>query len=139
MSTQRNLIALAVVVGFATLVVLASKYNEKRFHGLPENLGRQVKTLVVKSLQYNAEAQQDDNPIFSLLHTNYALSFLSVARTIASDDQIQKLVKVNPANLYQQLILAQQGALYALASYCTGTSASPTPQPQQQQQQQQQL
>jgi hypothetical protein len=50
---------------------------------------RQVRDLVKSAHMYSATAMQDTNPIFALMHANYARAYLNVARTIGSDAQVE--------------------------------------------------
>jgi hypothetical protein len=50
---------------------------------------RHVRDLVKSAHMYSATAVQDTNPVFALMHANYARAYLNVARTIASDAQVE--------------------------------------------------
>lgn len=121
----RNILVAVVIVAIALGIAWANKWNERRKHALSPRCKTTAKLLLTKAMQYGAQATQDDNPMYALMHVNYALGYVEAARTIATDEQLAELVSYEPHALYQALLQAQQSAMTMLANYCTAQSQPP--------------
>lgn len=80
-----------------------------------------VKQLVQSSAQWNSTSLQDSNAILSLMHANYAVSYMNVARTLASDDLIEKWTHSRLDELVQAYQETQSKAIASLNQVCPTT------------------
>jgi hypothetical protein len=117
-----------VVIGVAVALAMANKWNEQRKEGAPRQVREKLQTLMIQAVQYSGQAQQDQNPMFALLHANYAIAYLTVARSLASDETIASLTGYSPQKLYPLLMQAQQDTMQSLAKFCTSQSQTSTAQ-----------
>ena len=132
--SKRNLIAAGIVVALGILLALANRWNQSRQQSVPDALGKVLQSLMFKAAQYNGAAQQDTNPLFALLHTNYGLAYLTVARQLADDQQLAAMSTYNPVLLGEQLQAALQAAMAAMAAVANPQQNPQQPQPQSTQQ-----
>jgi len=112
--SRRNIIAAGVVVLLAIVLALANRWSQRQRQ--PAELETSLKALVHKAAQYNGAAQQDTNPLFALLHANYGLAYWTVARSLASDQDLMQLTRYNPVLLGEQLNSALQAAMQTMAA-----------------------
>ena len=80
-----------------------------------------VKQLVQSSAQWNTTSLQDSNAILSLMHANYAVSYMNVARTLASDDLIEKWTHARLDELVKTYQETQSKAVSSLNQMCPTT------------------
>ena len=111
----RNLIVVAVIIALVIFFAWANRWNVERKKELSPKAIQAVKLLMTKAVQYSGQIAQDDNPLFALLHANYALAYVETARSIATDQQILRVSRYNAQALYERLLQSQQAAMQAIA------------------------
>jgi hypothetical protein len=124
---KRNMIAAGIVVALALLLALANKWNSDRKNGLSSQVADRVSALVTKAVQFNGQAAQDSNPMFGLIHSNYGLAYLTVARQLANDEQVRLLTRYDASSLERELTGRMQTSMVRLAEACTSVGQAPVP------------
>ena len=70
-----------------------------------------VRSLVRYATQWATTSQQDENPLLSLTHINYALSYAYVARKLVPSKEVERIVNVN---LDELIFLLEEEQLIAI-------------------------
>jgi hypothetical protein len=79
---------------------------------------RALKDLIKSSAQWNLRSSQDSNPAVALMNANYAMAYLNVARSLGSDDEIEKNCGVNIDTFLKDIEKAQSSSLQRLSKSC---------------------
>lgn len=109
-----------VVTGIAVLLIVVSKWNHWRRGVLPPRTAKKMRTLLKQAAHYASLSEQDQNPTYSLLHSNTALNYLSVAQMLISDSELKKLSGIDIEQMHAYLLWQQEYSLSKLASQCPG-------------------
>ena len=108
----------AVVILLAlALLALLSKWSGDS-HRYPRSVVNKVKSLVQESIRWSATSSQDTNQLLSLMHATYALAYLNVARHLVADQDIVRMVGVQPQELMHELQEKQDGAVQKVCAEC---------------------
>ena len=62
-----------------------------------------VGRLVQDGVRWGAVAEQDTNPLLSLIHSTYALSYINVARMMVGDQDIENITNMHAGELHKEL------------------------------------
>lgn len=109
--------AIGISLGI-TLIAAISKAavgNEDRH---PPEVIRSLKETVSSASKWATTAMQDQNPLVALMHVNYSIAHVQCARKIASDAFIERLCKVNPADLLAKLESHQHSLVQKITNSC---------------------
>jgi hypothetical protein len=79
---------------------------------------RALKDLIKSSAQWNLRSSQDSNPAIALMNANYAMAYLNVARSLGSDDEIEKNCGVNIDSFLKDIEKSQSSSLQKLSKSC---------------------
>lgn len=80
-----------------------------------------VKRLFQTSAQWNTTSVQDSNAILSLMHSNYAMAYLNVARSLATDAQIERWTKSHVDEVVSTYQDTQSKSIQVLNHMCPNT------------------
>lgn len=80
-----------------------------------------VKRLFQTSAQWNTTSVQDSNAILSLMHSNYAMAYLNVARSMATDAQIERWTKSHLDEVVSTYQDTQSKSIQVLNHMCPNT------------------
>jgi hypothetical protein len=100
MENYNSLIACAALFGVVVVVSLLSRWCVKRY---PPYTLQKINTLLQDAMQWGAVADQDTNPLLSLIHATYALSNINVARLMVSDQDIENIANMHAGELHKDL------------------------------------
>lgn len=107
-----------IVAGIAVVLVAVSKWNHWRKGVLPPKTAKKMRTLLKQAAHYGSLAEQDQNPVYSLLHANTALNYLSVAKVMVSDSELKKLSGIDIEQMNAYLLWQQEYSLSKLSNQC---------------------
>ena len=115
MTTLSNPWALvAVVFGFLWFVQFLK-------HPETSDTSAIVKRLFQTSAQWNTTSVQDSNAVLSLMHSNYAMAYLNVARSMATDNQIERWTKSSLDEVISTYQDTQSKSIQVLNHMCPNT------------------
>lgn len=104
-----------VLAGFGLLVLIFVVSRTSRGTALQ---ARALTDLVQSASQWSASSLQDSNVLLSLMHANYAMAYLNVARLLSSDSEIEATTSVRLDELLSEFKAAQSSAIGRLTSTC---------------------
>ena len=116
--TSKYIAVVGIVVLVAVLVILASKMNQWRKGSLPAPQLKKLRTVIKQSAHYASLAEQDDNPVYSLMHANTALNYFALVEALTSASDIKRLSGVDASEMTQYLLWQQEKALGQLSRTC---------------------
>lgn len=109
-------IVIVVIIGIVGLSLL-SKWADN-YQKYPRKTVKLLENLTKQSTQWYIMATQDANPMIALMHVNYALAYLFVARSYASPEEIRRLLSININEMIETLEDVQQKAIQTLSQKC---------------------
>lgn len=113
-------IACSTVIVAMVLIVLLSMSTMSGSAVRSKNVHRNLLALVRQSARYAALADQDSNAVISMLHSTYALAFVTAARKLATDSALRRLSRVDVAELQNAAEAKQQRALSHINAQAPG-------------------
>lgn len=114
-----NLLFVGIVVALVGLVALLSYLGSKpRFSTTFQD---KVRELVRESTRWSATAEQDNNAALALSHATYGAAYLKVARSLASDRDLENVTRVNVTELSDIVNNREQRALGEVMASCGAT------------------
>jgi hypothetical protein len=79
---------------------------------------RAIKYLIKSAAQWNLRSSQDANSVVGLMNSNYAMAYLNVARSLGSDNDIEKTTGIKLDAFLVEIEDAQSNALKRLTNSC---------------------
>ena len=107
-----------VVVGVLILVAFVSKWGGQRHKAYPPNVIKSCKRLVGQAARWGNAAVQDTVPLLKLVHVNYGMAYVRAARTLADDEELQRITQVDVRELYLLLETQQQDIIKEIIKQC---------------------
>lgn len=120
-ASTSNLLYVGVALGLLLLVVLLSYWGAAAATETSKPSARfehKLRSLVHEAQQWSVASQQDANPLVSLVHATYGMAYMRVARTLASDADIERVCNLRLDEFAGQLSDAQQVSLRNVAGQC---------------------
>lgn len=77
-----------------------------------------INKLLKKSAKWATTAQQDDSPILSVLHSNYAVGYLFALKDIAKSDEILKTSGVDIIQFEEHILNLQDSVTKKVVKKC---------------------
>ncbi len=69
--------------------------------------------------RWSTAATQDENPMIAVLHANYGVGYMMALQSIASDDELERMLGVsNLRALFREVERAQHEATVKMATAC---------------------
>jgi len=91
--TRDNLIFAGIVLALVLVLAIVSAFASKpRYSSAFES---KVRELVRESVRWSTSAEEHTNPALALLHSAYGVGYLNVARSLASDREIEAITKTH--------------------------------------------
>jgi hypothetical protein len=115
---RKYLRLVAIVLLLAVMLIVASKINQWKKGVFPPQTLKRIRTLVKQSAHYASLAEQDTNPVYSLLHANTALNYFATVEALVSAKDLQRITGVNADEMQQYLLWQQEKALQQLNKTC---------------------
>ena len=100
---------LSCLAGFAILLKVVNSTFE-----LHSDTSKTARSLTQTALTWRSAAEQDEDAVFSLVHSTFALAYLHAARRLAADDTIARLTAVQPHELVGSLEILQNRNLRSI-------------------------
>lgn len=113
-----------IVVGTVVGIALMSKWTGSGTPQYSKKFISKVEHVVNKALKYHETAKQDTNPLISLVHATQALTFLTAARQIARDSDVERITGYHVADLEYALETDQRQAMEIVTSKCPDVKPS---------------
>ena len=101
-------ISVSVLLGLLVISVVTKLLNYNVTATYSNEHLKKGRLLVRQSLQWHAMAEQDTNPFFAARHSNYAIAYLSAARSLLPDQILQKIANVDVHDMALILESAQR-------------------------------
>ena len=105
-----------MLAGFLVLMIGWGLYASKSTKNALDQ--RALKDLIKSSAQWNLRSSQDSNPAIALMNAYYAMAYLNVARSLGSDDEIEKNTGTNIDTFSKDIEKAQSASLQRLSKSC---------------------
>lgn len=103
------------IAGLGLLALILIVFRTSRTSALQS---RALVDLVQSASQWSASSLQDSNVLLSLMHANYAMAYLNVARLLSSDSEIESTASVRLDELLNEFKASQSSAIGRLTSTC---------------------
>jgi hypothetical protein len=113
--------ALLAIAGVLVLWALSTSAGGARGnfgYGAAGPSARTIRDLMRSAAQWNSRAVQDSNSLIALMHANYAMAYLNVARAISSDAEIERLTGAQLDEFLNDLQGSQAHAIQRLTMSC---------------------
>jgi hypothetical protein len=123
-TTQHNcpvmhcLTSAGVVLGAVLFISLMSMWTVGSAGHVHGTTAHRLKTLVSEAARYCVQADQDTNPLIATLNATTGKAFVTAARTLASDHDIQRVCKVQASELMQSCQTKQQNSVQHVMMQC---------------------
>ena len=98
-----------IAVGLVVLFFLFRKKTDN---------GYLINKLLKRSAKWATTAQQDDSPILSVLHSNYAVGYLFALRDIATPDEILKSTGIEIVQFEEHILNLQDSVTKKVVKKC---------------------
>ena len=82
------------------------------------DLDKEIKTLVRQASRWTTAAQQDKNPMISVLHANYGAGYLWALKDIATQSQIEKAAGLELLKFEKEITDVQDAATKRMIAVC---------------------
>ena len=79
---------------------------------------RAIKDLIKSSAQWNLRSSQDSNAVVGLMNSNYAMAYLNVARSLGSDEEIEKTTNIKIDAFVNEIESFQSNAISRITGAC---------------------
>jgi hypothetical protein len=106
-------VMVALLVSLAASLLHANGYG--RFSAAHTERGA---ALVQQALQWHRTSAQDRNPMFAARHANYAIAYLSAARSMLPDQVLEQLAGVQMHDLAASLDASQRRSARLVTTAC---------------------
>lgn len=116
-SVVSNLMYVGVVLGLLVLVALLSCWGASSSRPSPK-FDLKLKGLLQEAQHWAQVSAQDANPLLALTHATYAMAYLRVARSMASDADIERACNLRLDEFAATIADAQQAALRNVTGQC---------------------
>ena len=107
-----------VAVGSVTGVALLSRLLHTGARTVTKEVHSKAVLLMKQALRWHAMSLQDKNPVFGMRHANYASAYLEAARSLVSDEAIQRSTSKNVQHLKQSIEKQQERMVAAMGKSC---------------------
>lgn len=104
-----KIIILVLVVIIAILIINNTKSNAKI---------NTIKTLVRQAARWSTAANQDQNVLIAVLHSNYGAGYLWALKDIATDQEIYDATGIDVLKFRDEIIKIQDTTTRRLAELC---------------------
>lgn len=109
-SSSKAIMFSAIVVGVVILLATLSKWSQNP-RQYPRIFIKKIKSMVEQANRWNAMSRQDTQPLIQLIHCNYALCYVQIARSLANDIDIQSITGTDIGELHDYLEQCQNTAI----------------------------
>ena len=84
----------------------------------PKTMEKIIKKLIKQTARWSTAAAQDKSPLISVLHANYGMGYLMALKSIASQEQINKVSKINMQKFETEITNQQDKSTLFAAKNC---------------------
>lgn len=107
-----------IVTGIVILVAGMSKWSGHNGPRYSRGFMQQVENLVNQATKWHLTAKQDQNPMVAMMHADFALAYITAARKLLPDHDIERITSVKVAELQTFLESDQQQAMERILYTC---------------------
>ena len=107
-----------LVLGAVLLISLMSIWTVGSPGHVHGTTAHRLQTLVSEAARYCVQADQDTNPLIATLNATTGKALVTAARTLASDNDIRRVCKVQASELMQSCQTKQQNAMQHVMMKC---------------------
>ena len=103
----------------AALVVVTigyTIYNNKTSRNALDS--RAIRDLIKSAAQWNLRSSQDSNAVVGLMNSNYAMAYLNMARSLGSDEEIEKNANIRLDTFIAEIETSQSNAMTRITGSC---------------------
>lgn len=105
-----------MLAGFVVIMIGWSIYSSKISRNALDS--RAIRDLVKSSAQWNLRSSQDSNAVVGLMNSNYAMAYLNVARSLGSDEEIEKTANIKLDQFVSEIESSQSNAMSRITGAC---------------------
>lgn len=105
-----------MLAAFVVVMIGWSIYSSKTSRNALDN--RAMKDLIKSAAQWNLRSSQDSNAVVGLMNSNYAMAYLNVARSLGSDDEIEKSTAIKLDVFISEIEASQANAISRITGAC---------------------
>lgn len=84
----------------------------------PKTMETIITKLIKQTARWSTAAAQDKSPLISVLHANYGMGYLMALKSIASQEQINKVSKINMQKFETEITNQQDKSTLFAAKNC---------------------
>lgn len=106
-----------VIVVVVVVIVAVTAWASNRKAASVE-VERCTRSIIREAVHQKSLCEQDQNPAYALMHANYAMAYISAARQLMSDWDIQRSTNIDIKEFAKQSGNTQQQALMRLGDVC---------------------
>jgi len=110
-------VAASVVAGILVLSVL-SNHDKKDKRRYSPKFVKEVNRAVQQANQWMSQAKQDTQPLFALMHINYAIATANALRRQVSSEEIKRMTGVDIEELIYLWESEQREAIQKIGALC---------------------
>jgi hypothetical protein len=116
-----TVMAVLIIAGITALALLSKSITNPK---QSKHVRKVLRKMIRNASTWNTIAQQDQNPLIAITHSNYALAFARTARMLASDSAIEKTTGINIGELVSFLEDSQQKLMQKMFTACPSIKPS---------------
>ena len=106
------------VVSLVLVLVILSKWTASGRPVYNKRFEKQLKSILEQASRWHVTSKQDSNPLISLIHADYAVANANLLRSLAPEEDIQKLTGTNITEFLYLLEEDQKKAVQSVADQC---------------------
>lgn len=115
-----------LIVFYTICVILITKLvfqkklnkNEQFYNKKYVDKKKLIKILIRQCARWAVASQQDNSPLVMLLHANYASGYLWAIKDIATDKEIEEVIKMDVLKFVKKIVKIQDNATRKALTYC---------------------
>ena len=104
-----------ITMGMLTVALLSKWSSVQRY---PPRVAKGLKQLVQEAARWSTVSEQDSNALLRVMHATYAMAYVNAARSLAEDNDLQRVTGVHVEELHAHVQTAQQASIQKIGSVC---------------------
>jgi len=113
---QRPWVVVAIVVAAILVLATLSRMASTESNPVSQTMAERTDMLLRAANKWAAQAEQDSNPVVSVMHGCYAKAYVEALGHVMDDVQVTRVHRVSMRDLRRKMEEVQQAALKRLAA-----------------------
>lgn len=118
MELRAYMTSMIIVVSVLCVSIFTKLMNYNVHSAFSNDHLKQARVLVKQALQWHTMAMQDSNPLFAMRHSDYAVAYLTAARSMLPDQILEKISNVEIHEMVHTLEQEQRENATQLTQKC---------------------